>query len=155
MNSRAKKALAGELPVVHVGDTETLGRVCEHLSSTRRFALDTEFVGERTYYPKLELIQVASREQVALIDCRAVESLEPFFELLVNRRVQKVLHSAQQDLELFESLTGDLPQPVIDTQIASALAGYGAQVGYGQLIDKVLGVHWTRVRRCRTGRGGR
>jgi ribonuclease D len=125
---------------VHVDNARLLSEVCSHLAGTRRFALDTEFVGERTYYPKLELIQVASREQVALIDCRAVEDLGPFFEILANRRIQKILHAAQQDLELFESLTGELPKPVIDTQVASALAGYGAQVGYAQLAEKLLGV---------------
>ncbi len=141
MSSRPRKNLREEdLPVVHVNDAKALAEVCEHLSGTRRFALDTEFVGERTYYPKLELIQVASREQVALIDCRAVEDLGPFFEILANRRIQKVLHAAQQDVELFEGLTGELPRPVVDTQIASALAGYGAQVGYAQLAEKLLGV---------------
>lgn len=125
---------------MHVDNARLLSEVCSHLAGTRRFALDTEFVGERTYYPKLELIQVASREQVALIDCRAVEDLGPFFEILANRRIQKILHAAQQDLELFESLTGELPKPVIDTQVASALAGYGAQVGYAQLAEKLLGV---------------
>ncbi len=135
-----KKLLPEELPVEHVADAAGLADICEHLSGTRRFALDTEFVGERTYYPKLELIQVASRERIALIDCRAVEDLGPFFEILANHRIQKVLHAAQQDVELFEGLTGELPSPVIDTQIASALAGYGAQVGYAQLAEKLLGV---------------
>jgi len=142
VSSRPRKTLpsAEELPVIHVDNARLLSEVCTHLAGTRRFALDTEFVGERTYYPKLELIQVASREQVALIDCRAVEDLSPFFEILANRRIQKILHAAQQDLELFESLTGELPKPVIDTQVASALAGYGAQVGYAQLAEKLLGV---------------
>lgn len=141
MSTRPRKSPPEEdLPVVYVEDAKGLAEVCEHLSGTRRFALDTEFVGERTYFPKLELIQVASREQVALIDCRAVEDLAPFFEVLGNRRIQKVLHAAQQDVELFESLTGELPRPVIDTQIASALGGYGAQVGYAQLAERLLGV---------------
>jgi len=141
MSSRSRKtADTEELPVVYVDDQAKLEDVCAHLSGTRRFALDTEFVGERTYYPKLEVIQVASRERVAIIDCRAIDKLDPFFEILANRRIQKVLHAAQQDLELFEGLTGELPKPVIDTQIASALAGYGAQVGYGQSIEKLLRV---------------
>ncbi len=141
MSTRTRKnPIDEELPVVHVNDAKALAEVCEHLSGARRFALDTEFVGERTYYPKLELIQVASRERVALIDCRAVDDLGPFFEILANRRIQKVLHAAQQDVELFEGLTGELPRPVVDTQIASALAGYGAQVGYAQLAEKLLGV---------------
>ncbi len=141
LSSRTRKSSSPEeLPVVYVDNAKALGQICEHLSGVRRFALDTEFVGERTYYPKLEVIQVASREQVAIIDCRAVDKLDPFFELLANRRIQKVLHAAQQDVELFESITGQLPKPVIDTQIASALAGYGAQVGYAQLLEKLLGV---------------
>ena len=126
--------------VTYVDGDAALERVCVHLSAAPRFALDTEFVGERTYVPALELIQVATAEQVALIDCRAVESLAPFFAVLSDARVEKVLHAGQQDLDLFHSLTGVAPAPIFDTQVAAALAGYGAQVGYAQLIERLVGV---------------
>jgi ribonuclease D len=129
-----------ELAVTYVDSEAALRTVCAQLAKAPRFALDTEFVGERTYVPALELIQVATAEEVALIDCRAVESLAPFFALLVEPGVEKVLHAGQQDLDLFHSLTGAVPAPVFDTQVAAALAGYGAQVGYAQLIERLLGV---------------
>ena len=129
-----------DLAVTYVDGDAALERVCVHLSAAPRFALDTEFVGERTYVPALELIQVATAEQVALIDCRAVESLAPFFAVLSDARVEKVLHAGQQDLDLFHSLTGVAPAPIFDTQVAAALAGYGAQVGYAQLIERLVGV---------------
>lgn len=129
-----------DLAVTYVDGDAALARVCRHLSAAPRFALDTEFVGERTYVPALELIQVATADEVALIDCRAVESLAPFFAVLSDARVEKVFHAGQQDLDLFHSLTGVAPAPIFDTQVAAALAGYGAQVGYAQLVERLLGV---------------
>jgi len=126
--------------VVYADSAASLRKVCEQLADVERFALDTEFVGERTYLPALELIQVATPDDTALIDCRAVPSLEPFLALLGDARIEKVVHAGQQDLELFQSLTGSSPTPVIDTQVAAAMAGYGAQVGYAQLVERVLGV---------------
>lgn len=129
-----------ETNVIYVDSAAALRGVCERLAKTERFVLDTEFVGERTYVPVLELIQVATPDETALIDCRAVPSLEPFFALLANPRIEKVLHAGQQDLELFYSLTGRAPAPIVDTQVAAAMAGYGAQVGYAQLVERLLNV---------------
>ena len=129
-----------EVAVTYVDDDAALRRVCTQLAAAPRFALDTEFVGERTYVPALELIQVATGEMVALIDCRAVSSLTPFFEVLAAPTVEKVLHAGQQDLDLFHSLTGVAPTPILDTQVAAALGGYGAQVGYAQLVERLIGV---------------
>jgi ribonuclease D len=129
-----------DLTVTYVDGDAALQRVCARLAAVPRFALDTEFVGERTYVPALELIQVATAEEVALIDCRAVSSLAPFFALLSEARVEKVLHAGQQDLDLFHSLTGVAPAPILDTQVAAALAGFGAQIGYAQLVERLLGV---------------
>ena len=139
MTSSAQIA-GGAGRVAYVDGAAGLRSVCDHLAKAERVALDTEFVGERTYVPALELIQVATPGQTALIDCRAVPSLEPFFAVLANPQVEKVLHAGQQDLELFYSLTGRAPAPVTDTQLAAAMAGCGAQVGYAQLVERLLGV---------------
>jgi ribonuclease D len=128
------------LPAVYVDDTAGLRAVCRELAAEERFGLDTEFVGERTYVPQLELVQVATRSQCALIDCQLVRSLDPFFELLWNEKIEKVVHAGQQDLELFCNLTGRMPVPVVDTQLAAAMVGYGAQAGYAQLVERLLGV---------------
>lgn len=126
--------------VTYVETADALREVCAHLATVPRFALDTEFVGERTYLPVLELIQVATETETALIDCRAVPSLDPFFAVLADEKVEKVLHAGQQDLELFYSLTGRAPAPITDTQVAAAMAGYGAQVGYAQVVERLVGV---------------
>jgi ribonuclease D len=138
--SEPERKTGGDAAADYVDSAAKLRGICRHLAAVERFGLDTEFVGERTYVPQLELIQVASAERTVLIDCRAVGALDPFFELLFDAGVEKVLHAGQQDLELFGSLTGRVPSPVVDTQIASAMAGYGAQVGYAQLVERLLGV---------------
>jgi ribonuclease D len=138
--SQSKPANQEEWDIVYVDGPATLRSVCAHLKTVERFGLDTEFVGERTYVPRLELIQVATPTRCALIDCQAVESLDPFYKLLWDPSIEKVVHAGQQDLELFTNLTGRTPTPVIDTQVASAMAGYGSQVGYAQLVERLLGV---------------
>ncbi|MGD9763405.1 MAG: ribonuclease D [Candidatus Binatia bacterium] len=125
--------------VSYVERADALDALCDQLARAARFAIDTEFVGERSYAPALELIQVATGDRVALIDCRAVERLEPVFALLADPGIEKVFHAGQQDLELFQTLSGRAPATIVDTQVAAAMLGYGAQIGYAQLVERVLG----------------
>jgi ribonuclease D len=104
------------------------------------FALDTEFIREKTYWPKLCLIQVATPLRLACIDPLPRDSLEPLLDVLDDRSVTKVLHAAEQDLETFHHLSGRMPQPLFDTQIAAPLLGYPEQAGYARLVESVLGV---------------
>ncbi|HDK38451.1 MAG TPA: ribonuclease D [Thiolapillus brandeum] len=101
-------------------------------------AVDTEFLRERTYFPKLCLIQVANEKLAAAIDPIAINDLAPLKELLMNPGIEKVFHAARQDQEIFLNEWGVLPQPLFDTQPAAALLGLGDQVGYGKLIQQVL-----------------
>jgi len=101
-------------------------------------AVDTEFLRERTYFPRLCLIQVANENVAAAIDPIAITDLGPLQELLVNPRIEKVFHAARQDMEIFLNTWDALPQPLFDTQPAAALLGLGDQVGYGKLIQQVL-----------------
>jgi ribonuclease D len=117
-----------------------LREVVAQLADAPCFGLDTEFVGERTYVPKLELMQVATEHLCAVIDCRAIGELDPFLALLGDRHIEKVLHAGQQDLELFYLLAGQITMPMFDTQVAAAMVGYGAQPGYAALVERVLGV---------------
>jgi ribonuclease D len=123
---------------LYVEDAAALRRVVERLADSDRFGLDTEFVGERTYLPQLELIQVANQHVCAVLDCRALGQLDPFFPVLFDRRIEKVLHAGQQDLELFFLLTQQVPTPIFDTQVAAAMVGYGAQPGYAALVERLL-----------------
>ena len=103
-------------------------------------ALDTEFVRERTYFPRLGLVQVADERGVDLVDPLAVPDLGPLRELLLAPGTLKVVHSASEDLEVFYRSTGVLPRPLFDTQIAAGLAGLTAGAGYQRLVTEALGV---------------
>lgn len=102
-------------------------------------ALDTEFVRERTYYPRLCLLQVADGRAVYLLDVLAIEDLSPLRSLF-EAPVPKVLHAARQDLEVFWWQLRCLPRPLFDTQVAAAYLGLGEQLGYGALVEQRLGL---------------
>lgn len=126
---------------LHVSNTPDLVQALSALAASEFVALDTEFMRESTYYPKLCLIQAATRECCALIDPLAVQDLQPLWQFLGERSRVKVLHAARQDLEVMSIQMGDapLPGPIFDTQIAAALLGLSAQVGYGSLVAERLG----------------
>ncbi len=108
-------------------------------------ALDTEFIRERTYYPKLCLVQIAAYDsegklQLACIDPLEIKDISALLELLNNKNIIKVLHAAHQDLEIFNYLSGQVPQPIFDTQPAASVLGYGDHMGYARLMQQVLKV---------------
>jgi ribonuclease D len=123
-----------------VGTTETLERLVAAVGRTSLAAVDTEFVREKTYYPQLCLIQIATPDNVACIDCLAALDLTPLFAELFRPDFTWVLHSARQDLEVIWQRTQRLPPRLIDTQIAAALCGYAPQVGLETLLNRTLGV---------------
>lgn len=120
-------------------DDAALRDLCDRLSKAPRLGLDTEFVGEETFVPRLELIQVAFDHEAAVIDVPAVSSLAPLGGVLADPHIDKVFHAGRQDLELLHLHVGILPKPLFDTQVAAAMVGYGTQIGYAQLVQRVLG----------------
>jgi len=120
---------------------EALATLCARLRGAPWLAVDTEFIRERTYRAQLCLVQVADDQIVACIDTLALASLDPLLELLLDSATVKVFHAARQDLEILHDLTGGhVPAPVYDTQLAATLAGFGDQVGYAELVQRLLGV---------------
>ncbi|MHC4391420.1 MAG: ribonuclease D [Planctomycetota bacterium] len=104
-------------------------------------ALDTEFNRDRTYYPKLCLIQIAAPDVgIVLVDTIAVEELTPLLDALCACEGPKILHAARQDLEVFFLRTGMLPRPLFDTQVAAGLLGWPSQLGYAALVQELLEV---------------
>lgn len=98
-------------------------------------AIDTEFMRESTYYPQLCLIQICAGSQAFCVDPLAEGmDLSPLFALMQDKNITKVFHAGRQDLEIFVQLTGDVPCPVYDTQIAAMVCGLGDQVGYDKLV---------------------
>lgn len=124
----------------YIDTPEALAELCAQLARSETVMLDTEFMREKTYRAQLCLIQVYDGEIAACIDPLALADLGPLLEILYDPNIVKVLHAARQDLEIFHDLTGKVPAPVFDTQIAAALAGYADQIGYGNLVREVLGV---------------
>lgn len=111
------------------------------LRDSEWLAVDTEFMRERTYYPRLCLIQVSNGEIAACVDPIALgEEIRPFLDLLFDGSILKVFHAARQDLEIFWHQWQQIPLPLFDTQPAAALLGYGEQIGYANLVRQVLGV---------------
>lgn len=119
-----------------ISTTADLADACARLSQHPFVTVDTEFLRETTYYPKLCLIQLASPDEAVLVDPLAPDlDLAPFFALMVDEAVVKVFHAARQDLEIVWMLGRVLPTPLFDTQVAAMVCGYGDSVGYEQLAN--------------------
>lgn len=124
----------------YIDNFEALTELCEHTRGTRWLGLDTEFVREKTYFPQLCLIQIASEAHLACIDPLAIKDLTPLLALIYDTTISKVVHAGHQDLEIFFYLHGSVPNPIFDTQIAAAMLGHGEQISYAKLVHAVLGV---------------
>ncbi len=123
-----------------IDTAEELGHFCETAARFPWLAVDTEFIREKTYYPRWCLLQLATPEEIACIDVLAIEDMAPAMALMDNPAVLKLFHAARQDMEIFHLAAGRPPAPVFDTQLAAALAGHGDQIGYGNLVQSVLNV---------------
>ncbi|GAA0624428.1 ribonuclease D [Brevundimonas kwangchunensis] len=118
--------------------TEALQEFCARLANQPFITVDTEFMRETTYWPKLCLIQAASPTDAAIIDPLADGlDMTPFLDLLRDESILKVFHAARQDVEIFVKL-GAMPRPMFDTQVAAMAAGFGDQVSYEALVRQML-----------------
>jgi ribonuclease D len=121
-----------------ITDSNALVSFCMRQTGADFIAIDTEFMRERTYWPVLCLVQVAGPEEAAAIDTLVPGiDLAPLFDLLAEPRTLKVFHAARQDIEIFVNLTGAVPAPVFDTQIAAMVCGFGDAVSYETLVAKL------------------
>lgn len=123
-----------------IDNNEQLIESCQQFSQSEFLAIDTEFFRQTTYYSILALIQICDGKQIAIIDPLAIDDLSPLMDLLYNKKITKVFHSARQDMEIFYHLNGALPGPLFDTQVAAALLGYGEQIGYAPLVKQLLNI---------------
>lgn len=122
---------------LYIRDERGLRRLLEQIADEPEIAIDTEFLRERTYYPRLCLLQLASRDVLALVDPLAIPDLGPLWDRICGDSAI-ILHAGTQDLEIVQRLAGRLPERVFDTQIAAAFLGLGHSVGYARLIEAVL-----------------
>ena len=118
--------------------TAELAAYCDKIKGQPFVAVDTEFMRETTYWPKLCLIQAAAPNAEAVIDPLAEGlDLEPFLAILRDESIEKVFHAARQDVEIFNNLKA-MPRPLFDTQVAGMAAGYGEQIAYDALVRQML-----------------
>jgi ribonuclease D len=124
-----------------VTTTSDLAAACHRLSAHAFVTVDTEFLRETTFWPKVCVIQIASDDEALAIDALAPGlDLTPFFDLMRNRAVVKVFHAARQDLEIIWKSAGIIPAPIFDTQVAAMVCGFGDQVSYGELVQTICKV---------------
>jgi ribonuclease D len=120
--------------------TAELASFCDKIKGQPFVAVDTEFMRETTYWPKLCLIQAAAPSAEATIDPLAEGlDLEPFLEIMRDTKILKVFHAARQDVEIFNNLKA-MPKPLFDTQVAGMAAGFGEQIAYDALVRQMLKV---------------
>jgi ribonuclease D len=131
--------------IQYINTPDQLANLCEQIKKEPWLALDTEFLREKTYYPKFCLLQIATPEWVACVDPIALPSLDSLFEAIYSPFIVKVFHSCRQDLEIFHQLTGKLPTPVFDTQIAAPLLGFQENPGYAMLVSSLLNVNLNKA----------
>ena len=137
-----------------ISTTEDLSAACAALAAHDYVAVDTEFLRETTFWPKLCVVQLAGPDTAVVVDALADGlDMTPFLDLMRNERVMKVFHSGRQDIEIVFNMGGFVPHPVFDTQVAAMVCGFGDSISYDQLVQRVSGHHidkssrftdWTR-----------
>ncbi len=131
-----------------ITESAELARFCERQKGADFVAVDTEFMRERTYWPILCLVQVAGPEEAVAIDALAPGiDLAPLLALMADPSVPKVFHAARQDLEIFFQLSGQVPHPVFDTQVAAMVCGFGDAASYETLVRKLAGTSLDKASR--------
>ena len=120
--------------------TNSLAEVCGRLQRHPFVTVDTEFLRESTYYPKLCVAQIASTDEAVVVDALADGiDLKPLFNLMADENVIKVFHAARQDIEICWHAAGLIPAPLVDTQVAAMVLGYGDSIAYDQLVQRITG----------------
>ncbi|MCF6320862.1 MAG: ribonuclease D [Rhizobiaceae bacterium] len=123
-----------------ITDTKTLAQTCREISKFDYVTVDTEFLRETTFWPKLCLLQLGWPQDAVIVDVLAKDiDLAPFFELMGDESVVKVFHAARQDIEIIYKLGHLLPTPVFDSQVAAMVCGFGDSISYDQLVYKITG----------------
>ena len=124
-----------------ITDNAALAQFCARQKGADFIAVDTEFMRERTYWPILCLVQIAGPAEAAAIDALAPGiDLAPLLALMADEHILKVFHAARQDIEIFHMLSGRVPAPLFDTQIAAMVCGFGDAASYETLVAKLARV---------------
>jgi ribonuclease D len=124
-----------------IADSQALAGFCRRLEGDSYVTVDTEFIRDNTYWPQLCLIQIAGESGAAVIDSLAPGiDLGPVLALMADPKLLKVFHAARQDVEIFFHMTGGVPEPIFDTQVAAMVCGFGEQASFESLAQKLAGI---------------
>ncbi len=128
------------MDITPIADSRGLIDFCDRQRGADYLAVDTEFLRDRTYWPRLCLVQIAGPDEAVAIDTLAPGlDLQPLYDLMADQSLLKVFHAGRQDVEIFFHATGSIPEPLFDTQVAAMVCGFGDQVGYEGLVAKLVG----------------
>ncbi|MCC7516844.1 MAG: ribonuclease D [Pseudomonadales bacterium] len=133
----------------YIASNSDLAQAAALWKNTSALGIDTEFIRTDTFYPIPALIQISDGQQCWLVDVLKINDFSPLAEVLRAPHTTKILHATSEDLEVFDHLTGALPTPLFDTQIAAALCGYGASIGYSRLVHTLLDIELSKDQ-CRS-----
>jgi ribonuclease D len=133
-------AMGTDRNIEFIDTPEQLQQAANVLSDHPWFALDTEFLRERTYRPELCLLQIAAGDHLYCIDPLALDNIDCLLDVIYDHSIIKVLHAAGQDLEIFYWLRGSVPHNLFDTQVAAPLLGHPEQIGYANLVKQILNI---------------
>ena len=128
------------MDALYIATSEELSAFCERAKTSHILAVDTEFLREKTYFPKLCLVQVSTGSEIVAIDPLLIDDLTPLKELLENPQIVKIFHACSQDLEVLLEKMDCACAPVFDTQVAAAFLGMRQQVSYAGLVENFANV---------------
>lgn len=125
---------------MYISTHQALLDFCQRAREFDAIAVDTEFLRERTFHPRLCLVQIATPAESVAVDPLVIDDLSPLAELMADESVTKVFHACSQDMEVMLHTVGVLPRPIFDTQVAAAFLGERQQISYGALVQTFCGV---------------
>jgi ribonuclease D len=138
MTASDRVRLRGTMDLISTSDD--LAAVCARMAKHPFVTVDTEFLRETTYYPLLCVAQMASPEEAVVVDALVTGlDLSLFFALMANESIIKVFHAARQDIEIVWNMAKTIPHPIVDTQVAAMVLGYGDSISYDQLVQRITG----------------
>ena len=131
-----------QAPLDLIHHPKEIAPIAKKLSESTLIAFDTEFIRESTFYPKLEILQIATPDDAWLIDCQAIskKDMKPILDVFLDPKVLKIVHAAHGDQECLLSAYDILATPVFDTAVGASLCGLGDNIGLGNLIRSILGI---------------
>src|SRR5438552_3157740 len=137
--------MKAELPEQFVTEPRDFLSCCEYLAGLQILGLDTEFVGEDTYHPRLCLVQIATSDRLILVDPLTVGPLDAFWQLVMDPAVQVVVHAGREEVRLCRLWGGRPPGNLFDLQLAAGLVGLAYPLGHGALVNQVVGVQLAKA----------